>query len=636
MTYRALLFNTLVALFFGVHCFTVVAGQRQMPMQMQDMEKEMAEANKAIEEYIASLPPAEQAEFNRQVEEFSQMFENMDDEEFEKFLGEMFTEDQMPQPDFYQTPEAMMVEEVVEIPQLSVEQLKKVETAVAILNDIIKQSNMFTILVNSSPELPNRINKWGKAGTISDWQEGMTWDTLKIDLEYFIQKLYKVQEQDLTTKEYKFLLDLIADEALYNNIIQLRTSLNSLLPIINIPEFGIQKINAQSKEAIQNILKKYTESFYLLGIPKALDAIFEKYEPQAKKIRESESAANKRALEALKEPRTPAESSEAGMEQEEGYGGYDSYNNYSYDNYSPYGGGYDNYSPYSGGGSNYGGYSPEGGSSAGGGKSGGGGGGTSGGGAGKSSKEDKEEDDKKKKEEAEAEKIEPNGDITELIGKIKGTLETINKTINGEEYPQDTPKLTDLVAHISNDEETVNNDLASYILPTMVDKKVTELSDAIKKIDSLAKKEKLNSSTLKMYQKEIKKAFDSNTKELKNLKTIITQFEPQTETEKKAAELAKKTAGKEEAEAPRKVDVTALPAEKRWAYFAKEDAKTELEESGDLVKEELVEKISNPKSLFDIKKDIDNLFKEVKAFDEKKAPKPAAKKVEKPVALPAE
>src|SRR5438445_1597541 len=114
MTYRALLFNTLVALFFGVHSFIAVAGQRQMPMQMQDIEKEMAEANKAIEEYIASLPPAEQAEFNRQVEEFSQMFENMDDAEFEKFLGEMFNEDQMPQPDFYQTPEFMMEEQVME------------------------------------------------------------------------------------------------------------------------------------------------------------------------------------------------------------------------------------------------------------------------------------------------------------------------------------------------------------------------------------------------------------------------------------------------------------------------------------------------------------------------------------------
>ena len=51
MTYRALLFNTLVVLFFGVHSFTVVAGQRQMPMQMQDIEKEMAEANKAFAHY---------------------------------------------------------------------------------------------------------------------------------------------------------------------------------------------------------------------------------------------------------------------------------------------------------------------------------------------------------------------------------------------------------------------------------------------------------------------------------------------------------------------------------------------------------------------------------------------------------
>ena len=620
MTYRTLLFNTLVVLFFGVHSCALISGQRQMPMQMQDIEKEMAEANKAIEEYIASLPPAEQAEFHRQVEEFSQMFENMDDEEFEKFLGEMFTEDQMPQPDFYQTPEPME-EEFVEVPQLSVDQLKKVETAIAILNDIIKQSNQFMVLVNSSPELPNRINKWGKAGKISDWQEGMTWDTLKIDLEYFIQKLYKMQEQDLTTKEYKFLLDLIADEALYNNIIQLRTSLNSLLPIINVPEFAIQKITAQTKEAIQDILKKYTESFYLLAIPKSLDDIFEKYEPQAKKIRESESSANKRALEALKEPRTPAESFEAGQEQEYSYG-YGDYDSYKYNDYSPYGGGYDNYSPYYGNDHS----SPQGGA---------GGGGKASGGAGKPSKEEQEEDDeKKKKEKAEAEKIEPNGDITELIGGIKRTLTEINKTIRGEDYPQDVPKLSELVTHISEDDQKVNNDLSSFILSTMIDKKITELSDDIKKIDSLVKKEKLNGATLKMYQKQIKKAFDTDAKELKNLKTIITQFEPQTESEKKAAESAKKTAGDETVEVPQKVDVTALSAEKRWAYFADPAAKEELEGTDEGT--ELLEKISNPKSLFAIKKDIDNLFKEVKAFDEKKAPKPAPKKVEAPVEKAAE
>jgi len=615
--------------------FSIVAGNRQMPISMQDMEKEMAEANRAIEEYVASLPPEEQAEFNRQVETMTQMFENMSDEEFEKLLGEMFNEESMPQPDFSQAPQLMMEEEIVEAPQLNVEQLKKVETAIAILNDIIKQSNMFMILINSSPELPNRINNWGKKGIISDWQEGMTWETLKIDLEYFIQKLYKAQEQDISSKEYRFLLDLIADEALYNNLIQLKTNLNTLLPIINIPEFGIQKISTQSKEAIQNILKKYTEGFYLLTIPKALDAIFEKYEPQAKKIRESESAATKRALEASKEPRSPVESSEAGVESEMGYDS--GYGSYGYDDYSPYyGGGYGNdYSPYYGGGGydDYG-YSPSNdyGGGSGGGSGSSGGGRSSGGGGSDRFSDDKKDEDKKGKEKEEAEEYMPNDEITELIGKIKTTLGSINKTISGEEYSQNTPKITELVAHISDEKQSVNDDLANLVLPIQIDKKIVELSNDLKKIDSLAKTKKLNSTTLKVYQKEIKKVFDKNTKELKDLRAIITQFEPQTKEELAALELATKASGKEQ-EAPKKVDVTKLSPEKRWAYFADEEAKKALEDSGDDTKGQFVEKNSNPKSLIDIKKDIDSLFKEVDSFGKKKAAKPVAKK---PVVAPVE
>src|SRR4030095_3725451 len=575
MTYRTLFFNLLVSLCFGMLPFSMTAGQRQMPISMQDMEKEMLEANRAIEEYVASLPPEEQAEFNRQVETMTQMFENMSDEEFEKLLGEMFNEEAMPQPDFSQAPQLMM-EEVIEAPQLNVEQLKKVETAVAILNDIIKQSNMFMILINSSPELPNRINKWGKNGTISDWQEGMTWETLKIDLEYFIQKLYKAQEQDISSKEYRFLLDLIADESAYNNMIQLRLALNTFLPIINIPEFGIQKISSQSKEAIQGVLKKYTESFYLLGLPKALDAIFEKYEPQAKKIRESESAATRRALEASKEPRSPAESSEAGVESEMGYdSGYGSYG--GYDDYSPYyGGGYGNdYSPYYGGGgyddygsSDYGGSSGSGSGSSGGGRS-------SGGGGSDRFSEDKKDDDKKGKEKEEAEEYVPNDKIAELIGKIKSDFEHINATLTGQDYPQ----LKDLVTHISN--ENVDTTLASYILPNVIDKNVTTLTDNIKQIEKLSKN--LNSITLSTYQKEIKKTFsDKNKKELEKLSKDLELFIPQTEAEIKAAELRKKTATiTPQEEGPKKVDVTTLSPAKKWAYFADVTVQEELEANED-------------------------------------------------------
>ncbi len=64
-----------------------------MGMDPMDFESELEEANKAIEEYIGSLSPEEQAEFNKQVDEMSQMFENMNEDEFEKFLGEMFAEE---------------------------------------------------------------------------------------------------------------------------------------------------------------------------------------------------------------------------------------------------------------------------------------------------------------------------------------------------------------------------------------------------------------------------------------------------------------------------------------------------------------------------------------------------------------
>jgi hypothetical protein len=424
MTYRTLFFQILITLFCSIFPLTTVTGHRQTPPQMQDMEKELAEANKAIEEYVASLPAEEQAEFNRQVEEMSQMFENMSDEDFDKFLGEMFNEEQMPQPDFYEMPQPSMQEEVVEAPLLTSDQLKKAETAIAILNDIIKQSNLFVVIINSSPELPNRINQWGKKGQISDWQEGMEWNTLKVDLEAFVQKLYKAQEQDLTTKKYKFLFDLMADEALYNNIVQLRTSLNTLLPTINIPEFGIQKLSTQSKTAIKDILKKYTESLYLLGLPKALDMLFEKYDPQAKKIREAEEAATKRALEASKGQRSPAEATEAGMEPEAGYDFGGGYGGYDYGDYG-YGGGYGSdygygggYGDYGYGGGDYGQGASTGGSTGGGG--GRAGGGSAGGGAEKSAEEKKEE------EKGKPFGFVPNTEITELIGKIKTNLDDIN------------------------------------------------------------------------------------------------------------------------------------------------------------------------------------------------------------------
>lgn len=272
-----------MSIFFCCYSPTIISAQKMMnPQQMQDFERELEEANRAIEEYVSSLSPAEQAEFNRQVDEMSRMFENMSEDEFEKFLGEMFSDEPMNEPNPF-TEIQPVTQEVAEVKTLSSEDKKKVETALKVLDDIIKQSNLFMVLVNSSPELPNRITRWGTQEEINNWQAGTKWDGFKTTLETLVQKLYKAQEQDLS-KKYKYLLELIADEALYNNLIQLQTSLNSLVPTINLPEFGIQKLSSQSKEAIKAILNKYTEAFYLLNIPQALDTLFAKYAPEEEKL----------------------------------------------------------------------------------------------------------------------------------------------------------------------------------------------------------------------------------------------------------------------------------------------------------------------------------------------------------------
>src|SRR6266404_4502099 len=291
MTYRRIFLHIMISVLCCIHCPIIIAAAAPNKMnmsQMQDFERELEEANKAIEEYIGSLSPEEQAEFNKQVDEMSRMFENMNEDEFEKFLGEMFAEEPMTEPNPFQEIQPVAASEIVEV-ALSAEDKKKVETALKVLDDIIKQSNLFMVLMGSSPELPNRITRWGAKGDISNWQAETNWDKFKLELEGFIQKLYKSQEQDLS-KQYKYLLNLIADEALYNNLIQLQTSLNSLVPTINLPEFGIQKLSTQSRKVIKDILAKYTESFYLLTIPKSLDDLFEKYAPEAEKIKAAEEA----------------------------------------------------------------------------------------------------------------------------------------------------------------------------------------------------------------------------------------------------------------------------------------------------------------------------------------------------------
>lgn len=609
MSYRKLFFNVTMAILCCTYSPAITAGF-MMP-NMEDFEKELAEANRAIEEYVASLSPEEQAAFNQSVNDMAQMFENMSDDEFESFLGEMFADEpmMMEQNPFDIPAQPIIQEEVVEVP-LSTQDKQKVETALAIIDDIITQSNLFAVIVNSSSDIPNRINNWSAKGSIPNWQNGTDWNTFKAELETFIQKLYRSEEQDLTTKKYKYLLELIADEGLYNNLIQLQAELKALIPTINIPEFAIQKLSSESKTAIKDILSKYAEAFYLLGIPKALDTLFEKYAPEADKIRAAEEAATKKALDASKGTRSPVAATSAGTEGDMGYGdyGYDSgyYPDYGYGDYgySPYDYGYGDYGSY---GSDYGSDSRSGGST-GGGRSGGG---STGGGAGRSAQEDEEseESDKDKKDKKKKAKFVPVAEIERALGDIKSNFEQIKNAMVDEEGEKTT--LANLAEHIKNEDASVDITLANYILPTVIDKNISNINQAVRIINSKA--QKLNPDDLTHYQQELTKLVDANKKSINDLRSEIDKFETFT-TEERAA-IASQPAG----EPSKRTDIESenISKAKRWAYFEGED--NLLTDEDEALKEQIVSR----KSLFEIKDNIDEMFDKIEEFTKKiaKAPK---------------
>lgn len=606
MTYRVLFFNICISALFC--CYSPISAQKMNPLQMQDFERELEEANRAIEEYVASLSPAEQAEFNRQVEEMSRMFDNMSEEEFDKFLGDMFADEPITESNPF-TEAQTAIQEITELPTLTAEDKKKVETALKVLDDIIKQSNLFMVLVNSSPELPNRITRWGTKGVINNWQSGAKWDTFKLELEALIQKLYKAEEQDLS-KKYKYLLELIADEALYNNLIQLQSSLNTLVPSINLPEFGIEKLSTQSKNAIKEIINKYTESFYLLTIPKSLDALFEKYAPEAEKLRTAEEAGAKRALESTRGMRTPASPETAGVETEAmgydyGYGYPQYYGDYGYSPYDSYGSYGDYGYPDYGYGSEFGG-----GAGAGRGGAGEGGGGAGGGaGGGKGSEEEK---GKKEENKGKAQFI-PQHEIERAIADIKSGLDDITAAMTDEEGKQTS--LAQLADTIKN--KDVDIILAGSTLPTIVDRKLDSITKAIETIN----KKVLTEDELSHYKREVQKAFDKNKKELEGLSKAIDMFGKKDDIEKALAEAKKHELSTEQIS--KKTKIESLSPEKQWAYFSG-DATLLGDDQG-----KLEEKITSRADLFEIKKKIDTLLGTMKKFETKKSEVPAAPKPKK-------
>jgi len=197
---------------------------------------------------------------------------------------------------------------------------KKQDQALQIIDVIIKRTNNFLVKSQVIPDAENKINEWGKEDKkIQNWQPDLDWDELKLQIEAFVQKLHKMKEKDPKTKEYKHIAAFIKDEALYNNMAKLRTTLATQEPKVEIPPFGLEELSPESETAMLVVLNAYTEGFYLLNIPKGLDAVMAQYEERAKELREEEEAAQKRAFEEAKIPELPAPTVLAGTPEAEDF-----------------------------------------------------------------------------------------------------------------------------------------------------------------------------------------------------------------------------------------------------------------------------------------------------------------------------
>ncbi|MGB8367304.1 MAG: hypothetical protein WCD44_03005, partial [Candidatus Babeliales bacterium] len=254
-------------------------GQQGNTQALEDLEKELEKASQKVDTYVASLPPEEQVEFHKAVEKLTEEIENMSPEEFAQFFEESLEFPQFFEESFgeelpleeEEKPETKEEKEIKEEEFLAPEPEVKEERgeqskAISLIDTIITHTNSFGVKTTSSPDLPGKIEFWGKQNTIKEWPATLTWKNFRQQLENFSQQLHKLKDQDPQTKKYKYLDDFIENESLYNNLAQLKTKISLYEPKIEIPEFGLEKLSNESKQAVQKTVNAYTEALYALKI----------------------------------------------------------------------------------------------------------------------------------------------------------------------------------------------------------------------------------------------------------------------------------------------------------------------------------------------------------------------------------
>jgi len=557
-----------------------ISSNQEGAQDLEKLEKELQETSKAIDEYVATLSPEEQTEFNKAVEEVTEMIEGMSEEEFSEFLGEAFGEE-LPLEEEVEK-EVTEVEREIPTPEPTITKEEKNEQAQAIslIDTIITHTNSFIVKIASSPDLPNKIESWGQKGIIKEWPATLKWTDFKLQLETLSQRLYRLKDIDTQTKKYKYVDDLIKDKVLYNNLLQLKKEAIVYEPNIEIPEFGLEKLSTESKHATQKLTSAYTEVLYTLKVLQALEKLFEKYEPIAKKLRTGEEDTEKKAAQEAKKTVTTERSVVAGREPTEkrAFGGAripvattptPAYTPTSI--YAPTKpllqkeksvdqiGQKKQATP----------TSPE-----------------------RKTKSDKS---LAATEGGKAEKIRfperKDPESERILGKVEANMKEIDAMVEKNE------KLKNIDTHITST-EPVDRVLAIIEIPSLKRK----ISETISDIKALNFKAQLLAPTLKKYYKdELQNIFGQYNESLKMVSGEIQTIEEKMGTDEK---FKKK-----------------IVDEKKYTYLGDEQAATKMQKSAVVDVPTIKDEIPHPTSLYELKDAIENLIKAVEDFSIEKGPK---------------
>jgi hypothetical protein len=309
------------------------------------------EINKEIEKEVAKMSPEEQEMFFTVMGNIEELAEKdpatlerfisgqMTKEEEEAFVNAMVPAEANPQKEEVAEPVAAPVaqeEKPVEKPKVST---KKQENARELVDSIIKETEAFLAKVETVPDASLKVRTWGQKRKIHNWKTGFTWETVRDEMNSLLKKLHQAKD-GIPTNKLAYIDEIAKNESLLNNLSKVKAVFDQQMPQVRISPFETKSLDKKARAAIQAILSIEIEAIHILDIPKELDAIFAKAEPELKTLKAREEAAAKEAEKQAQQPRGRTSLQTVGKEPQQervpSYGTEDAYQR---------GGGYGGYSP---------------------------------------------------------------------------------------------------------------------------------------------------------------------------------------------------------------------------------------------------------------------------------------------------